>query len=223
MSCSSVTKRLTELIDRDIDEPGAEDSGFRFAGAFFVLGHVLSLSANDAGPSRIGIGAGDSRDKGYAAPAAALWAIDFTPASKKGRWQLGFWMSPNSACAAVVQRPLRRMNGVAHAFRREGSYARDVAPARGAAAADVATTAFSPQNRDTRRACPRPDRVRGFCESARPICTPSIVRNPASRFLRIRHRSSRNGICRRHGPCLPSRSRRPSCRRRERLAASRRP
>jgi hypothetical protein len=42
MSCSVSRKRLTELIDRNIDEPGTQDAGLRFASAFFVLGHVIA-------------------------------------------------------------------------------------------------------------------------------------------------------------------------------------
>ena len=34
---------LAELIDGNVNEPRAEDAGFRFAGAFFVLGHVSAL------------------------------------------------------------------------------------------------------------------------------------------------------------------------------------
>ena len=34
---------LTELIDGNVNEPRTEDAGLRFAGAFFVLGHVLVL------------------------------------------------------------------------------------------------------------------------------------------------------------------------------------
>ena len=35
---------LAELIDGNVNEPGAEDAGLRFAGAFLVLGHVFDPS-----------------------------------------------------------------------------------------------------------------------------------------------------------------------------------
>src|SRR5688500_12381086 len=107
MSCSCLVNALSELIDRNVNEPRAEDAGLRFASAFFVLGHVLLFPSAVKWRGTIPHQYGETGLSClvYAAPAAALSANAFTPASNTGKWQLGFWMSPNSACAAVVQPP----------------------------------------------------------------------------------------------------------------------
>lgn len=96
---------LTELIDGNVNQPRAENAGLRFAGAFLVLGHLLLSSVWTGRGLSLRMTRDDSRANVYAADAAAFIANAFTPASNTGRWQLGFWMSPNSACAAVVQPP----------------------------------------------------------------------------------------------------------------------
>src|SRR6516225_2640236 len=76
---------LPQVVDDDVDEPGAERS------ALFGVLRLLALHVT------LRYATASSR--------AASRASAITPASKLGLWQLGACMSPNSLCAATVQPP----------------------------------------------------------------------------------------------------------------------